>query len=168
MKVIHKAGKRKTAIARATMKAGKGVVRINYTTLENYEPEIAKLKITEPLLIAGKMSEKYNFQINVRGGGWQSQAEAARLAIARCLMEADGKLKDKCEVTFYVISSSSYQLELQLTSAPDYGQFCVTLDGEPFVPLVDLYADRVELSKSIQFKKRFLSEGLHKLQFELV
>ncbi|MBT3416840.1 30S ribosomal protein S9 [Candidatus Woesearchaeota archaeon] len=95
MKVIHKAGKRKTAIARATMKAGKGVVRINYTTLENYEPEIAKLKITEPLLIAGKMSEKYNFQINVRGGGWQSQAEAARLAIARCLMEADGKLKDK-------------------------------------------------------------------------
>ena len=95
MKVIHKAGKRKTAIARATMKAGKGVVRINYTTLENYEPEIAKLKITEPLLIAGKMSEKYNFQINVRGRGWQSQAEAARLAIARCLMEADGKLKDK-------------------------------------------------------------------------
>ena len=95
MKTIHKAGKRKTAIARATMKAGKGVVRINYTTLENYEPEIAKLKITEPLLIAGKMSEKYNFQINVRGGGWQSQAEAARLAIARCLMEADGKLKDK-------------------------------------------------------------------------
>ena len=95
MKVIHKAGKRKTAIARATMKAGKGVVRINYTTLEHYEPEIAKLKITEPLLIAGKMSEKYNFQINVRGGGWQSQAEAARLAIARCLMEADGKLKDK-------------------------------------------------------------------------
>jgi small subunit ribosomal protein S9 len=95
MKVIHKAGKRKTAIARATMKAGKGVVRINYNTLETYEPEMARLKITEPLVIAGAISSKYDISINVKGGGWQSQAEAARLAIARCFMEADGKLKIK-------------------------------------------------------------------------
>ncbi len=95
MKVIHKAGKRKTAIARATMKVGKGVVRINYKTLDTYEPEMARLKISEPLVIAGVMSGKYDIQVNVNGGGWQSQAEAARLAIARCLMEADGKLKSK-------------------------------------------------------------------------
>lgn len=95
MKVIHKSGKRKTAIARATMKAGKGIVRVNYNALETYEPEMARLKITEPLVIAGAMSGKYDFKINVRGGGWQSQAEAVRLAIARCLMEADAKLKSK-------------------------------------------------------------------------
>ena len=95
MKVIHKAGKRKTAIARATMKPGKGIVRINYQTLENYQPEIAKLKISEPLLLAGAVSGKYDISVNVHGGGWHSQAEAVRLAISRCLMEMDGKLKNK-------------------------------------------------------------------------
>ena len=95
MKVIQKAGKRKTAIARATMKPGKGLVRVNYQTLENYRPEIAKLKISEPLLLAGNISSKYNISVSVNGGGWQSQAEAVRLAISRCLMEADGKLKNK-------------------------------------------------------------------------
>ena len=95
MKIIHKAGKRKTAIARATMKPGKGLVRINYQTLETYSPELAKMKIMEPLLIAGEVSKKFDININVQGGGWQSQAEAARLAVARCLVEASKPLKVK-------------------------------------------------------------------------
>ncbi len=137
-------------------------------TRQNAEPkEKRKKRIRIPIPNDGRYEGEFHFRstaparrqpMNGFGPQWSSNAH----------LLWDGKLKDKCEVTFYVISSSSYQLELQLTSAPDYGQFCVTLDGEPFVPLVDLYADRVELSKSIQFKKRFLSEGLHKLQFELV
>jgi small subunit ribosomal protein S9 len=95
MKTIHKAGKRKTAIARATMKAGKGNVKINYLTLENYSPEMAKMKIMEPLMLAGDVSKKFDISINVKGGGWQSQAEAIRLAIARCLVEASKPLKAK-------------------------------------------------------------------------
>ncbi len=95
MKTIHRAGKRKTAIARATMKAGKGNVKINYQTLENYTPEIAKMKIMEPLLLAGDVSKKFDITVNVQGGGWQSQAEATRLAIARCLVEASKPLKNK-------------------------------------------------------------------------
>ncbi|MCD4760095.1 30S ribosomal protein S9 [archaeon] len=95
MKVIHKAGKRKTAIARATMKPGKGVVVINYVSLDTYTPEMAKMKIMEPLIIAGELSKKYDISVNVHGGGWQSQSEASRLAIARCLVEADKKLKNK-------------------------------------------------------------------------
>ena len=95
MKVIQKAGKRKTAIARATMKPGKGLVRVNYQTLETYSPELARMKIMEPLLIAGEISKKFDISINVQGGGWQSQAEAARLAVARCLVEASKPLKTK-------------------------------------------------------------------------
>ncbi len=95
MKAIHKAGKRKTAIARATLKPGKGVVRINYQVLENYSPELARMKIMEPLLIAGDVVKKYDISVNVHGGGWQSQAEASRLAIARCLVEISKSLKSK-------------------------------------------------------------------------
>ena len=95
MKVIHKSGKRKTAIARATMKAGKGNVKINYQTLGVYGSEMARMKIMEPLLLAEDVSKKFDINVNVQGGGWQSQAEAVRLAIARCLVEASKPLKIK-------------------------------------------------------------------------
>ena len=95
MKVVHKSGKRKTAIARATMKPGKGNVIINYNSLETYSPEMAKMKIMEPLLISGGINKKFDISVKVHGGGWQSQAEAARLAIARCLVEVNKALKNK-------------------------------------------------------------------------
>ncbi|WP_290901427.1 30S ribosomal protein S9, partial [Ferroglobus sp.] len=50
MKVIVTSGKRKTAIARATIKPGKGRVRINKIPVEIYQPEMARMKIMEPLL----------------------------------------------------------------------------------------------------------------------
>jgi small subunit ribosomal protein S9 len=95
MKVIHMSGKRKTAIARATMKPGKGAVMINYSSLENHSPELARMKIMEPLILAGDLVKKFDISVNVSGGGWQSQAEASRLAIARCLVEANKALKNK-------------------------------------------------------------------------
>ena len=48
-KIIHTSGKRKTAIARATFKSGKGRVRVNNKPVEFYQPELARLKIQEPL-----------------------------------------------------------------------------------------------------------------------
>ncbi|MBT4334790.1 30S ribosomal protein S9 [archaeon] len=93
MKTIHKAGKRKRAIAKATINAGKGSVRINSIPLENYQPEIAKLRITEPLLIAGDSINKLDIKVKVVGGGWQAQANAVRLAIARALVETKKSLK---------------------------------------------------------------------------
>ncbi|HJN32031.1 MAG TPA: 30S ribosomal protein S9, partial [Candidatus Poseidoniia archaeon] len=53
-KVIHTSGKRKTAIARATVRSGKGRIRINKKPVEFYQPELARLKIQEPLELAGK------------------------------------------------------------------------------------------------------------------
>ena|SRR3989344_7664299 len=96
-KVVHISGKRKMAIARATLKEGKGVVRINNTLLDVYEPEFARMKISEPLMIAGDIVKGLNIGINVKGGGWQSQAEASRLAIAKGLVEwsKSGPLKKK-------------------------------------------------------------------------
>ncbi len=97
MKVIQTSGKRKRAIARASLKQGKGVVKINNLNLDSFQPNFAKMKIKEPLIIAGDTANKVDIQINVNGGGIVSQAEASRLAIARALVEYSkgDKLKEE-------------------------------------------------------------------------
>lgn len=87
MKNIHTSGKRKRAIARATLKEGKGSIRINKILLDNYQPTLARLKIREPLILADEVSGKVDIEIRVQGGGIMSQAESARLAIAKALVE---------------------------------------------------------------------------------
>ena len=98
MKVVNSSGKRKTAIARATIKGGKGRVRINSVPLEIHEPELARLKMMEPLELAGSdRSIKIDIDVNVNGGGVMGQATATRTAIARGLVEyfEDEELKVK-------------------------------------------------------------------------
>jgi small subunit ribosomal protein S9 len=86
-KVLLVTGKRKTAIARAVVKAGRGIVTINDYPVENITPEIARVKITEPLVLAGDRWKGLDLRVNVQGGGVMGQAEAARTAIARALVE---------------------------------------------------------------------------------
>ena len=93
MKPIHVSGKRKRAIARATLKSGNGRIRINKIPLEIFQPETARLKITEPLLLANDQTKKVNIDINVSGGGIASQVEASRLVIGRALSKFDSKLE---------------------------------------------------------------------------
>jgi small subunit ribosomal protein S9 len=97
MKVINSSGKRKTAIARATVKDGKGRVRINTVPLEVLEPELARLKMMEPLELAGDRTVKIDIDVNVNGGGVMGQAAATRTAIARGLVDyfEDEDLKAK-------------------------------------------------------------------------
>ena len=97
MKVINSSGKRKTAIARATVKDGKGRVRINSVPLEVLQPELARLKMMEPLELAGDRTVKVDIDVNVNGGGVMGQAAATRTAIARGLVDyfEDEELKTK-------------------------------------------------------------------------
>ncbi len=89
--VIHTTGRRKTSIARATLKKGSGILRINNQDLDNYvSASILALKIKEPLIISGE-DGKYDLKINVFGGGSNSQADAIRQAIARALVESKGE-----------------------------------------------------------------------------
>jgi len=85
MKVIVASGKRKTAVARAVVKEGKGIVRINKVPLDIYKPEIIRTMIKEPLLLIGEKANQLNIDVNVRGGGIVGQAEACRTAIARAI-----------------------------------------------------------------------------------
>ena len=88
MKKIITSGKRKTAIARAVLIEGSGKISINkkdYKTLQMFD----MLKIQEPLKLAENVLGKINFDvaIDVSGGGEKGQIEAARLALARAIVE---------------------------------------------------------------------------------
>jgi len=88
--------KRKTAIARAYIKEGNGKVTINSVLLHVYEPLLARLRISEPLILAGDdYVSKVNIKVKVRGGGYMGKAEAVRIAIAKGLVKYfdDDKLK---------------------------------------------------------------------------
>lgn len=85
-KVVVASGKRKSAIARAVVRPGSGKVIINGKLLEYYEPQIARMKLQEPLLLAGESASKADVEIDVRGGGAMGQAEAARLAMAKGIL----------------------------------------------------------------------------------
>ena len=87
-KVMVLSGKRKTAIARATVRLGKGRVRINNVPLEVYEPQMARDKILEPLLLTDdKVWNQLDINVTVAGGGYMGQAEAARMAVANSLLK---------------------------------------------------------------------------------
>jgi small subunit ribosomal protein S9 len=85
--IANTSGKRKTAVARASVKAGTGMVRINSKPLGIYTPELAKMKIMEPLMLAPEQAAKVDIDVLVEGGGVIGQAEAARTAIAKGLVE---------------------------------------------------------------------------------
>lgn len=85
-KTYHESGTRKRAIARATLSEGSGIIKINNILLDNFEPELARMKIREPLLLAESLAGKVDISVRINGGGYMSQAEAARLAIARVLL----------------------------------------------------------------------------------
>jgi len=86
-KIIISTGKRKQAIARANLRSGKGKVSINGTPLSEYVPMMFRQKIQEPILIAGDLANSVDIDVNIRGGGQSGQTDAARLAIAKGLIE---------------------------------------------------------------------------------
>jgi small subunit ribosomal protein S9 len=79
-------GKRKRAIARVIIKEGSGNVKINGVPLEIYEPEIARMRIIQTLMLAGNVAKNYDMDIYVSGGGFMGQAEAISIGIARALV----------------------------------------------------------------------------------
>lgn len=86
--VVNTSGKKKTAVARATVSDGAGRVRVNAKPIELIEPEMARLKMLEPFRIAGDaLRDEVDIDVHVDGGGFSGQADAVRTAIARGLVE---------------------------------------------------------------------------------
>jgi len=87
-KKVYSSGKRKTAIVKAIIKSGNGKILFNgknYETLQIFD----KLRLIEPIKIAKHVLGKVEFDVTLhaRGGGDKSQIDAARLALAKCLIK---------------------------------------------------------------------------------
>jgi len=86
-KVMIISGKRKTAVAKAVLRSGAGKITFNNYPLNLVNPETARMKLMEPLIVAGEKAKNIDIKIKAQGGGVISQAEAARIAIARGLIK---------------------------------------------------------------------------------
>jgi len=87
-KIVNTSGKHKTAVARATVKSGTGIVRINKIPLPIYGNWLVNQKVSEPVNIAGEaVISKLDILVTVQGGGLVGQANAVRTAIAKGIVE---------------------------------------------------------------------------------
>lgn len=89
MDAINSIGRRKAAVARLFMSEGTGKITINKRELENYFPSPILQFIVKQPLNKLEVAEKYDIRINLQGGGYKGQSEAARLAIARALVKVN-------------------------------------------------------------------------------
>jgi small subunit ribosomal protein S9 len=89
MEVVNALGRRKAAVARVYVKEGNGTITINKRTFDNYFPSSILQYVVKQPLITLDVDGKYDININLDGGGFKGQAEAARLGIARALVKID-------------------------------------------------------------------------------
>jgi small subunit ribosomal protein S9 len=95
-------GRRKSSVARVFLRSGKGEITVNHRPFENYFPtESLRALVRQPLL-AAEMMDKFDVLILADGGGMAGQAGAARLGIARALVEFNGELRSKLKKMGYL------------------------------------------------------------------
>ena len=93
MEQIHAIGRRKAAVARVFVKEGNGTITINKRDLATYFPSpLLQYVVKQPLEKLG-VSEKYDIKVNLKGGGFNGQSGALRLAIARALVKINAEDK---------------------------------------------------------------------------
>lgn len=95
MEVVNAVGRRKTAVARVYLNEGKGNITINKKSLEEYFtlPTLQYI-VKQPLELLGVLGQ-YDIKVNLVGGGFNGQAEALRLGIARALVKVKAEDKSK-------------------------------------------------------------------------
>jgi small subunit ribosomal protein S9 len=91
MEVIHKIGRRKTAVARVYVAKGKGNITVNKKAMAEYFPTAPlQYKVNQPLVMTNN-DGNFDITVNVYGGGVTGQAEAVRLALSRAMCEIDAE-----------------------------------------------------------------------------
>ena len=88
-------GRRKTSVARIFLRSGKGTITVNGRPLEHYFVTEATRAVVRQVLLATEMADKFDIIILANGGGAAGQAGAARLGIARALLEFNSELRPK-------------------------------------------------------------------------
>ncbi|HVX65682.1 MAG TPA: 30S ribosomal protein S9 [Bryobacteraceae bacterium] len=88
-------GRRKTSVARIFLRPGKGQITVNNRPFEDYFPtETCRTVVRQPLL-ATETADRFDVLILTDGGGMNGQAGAAKLGIARALVEFNAELRPR-------------------------------------------------------------------------
>ena len=117
MEVINALGRRKSAVARVYVTAGKGNITINGRTLEDYfKEDTLRYIVRQPLSVTETLAD-FDIKVNLDGGGIKGQAEALRLAISRALCEINKEayrpvLKSNGDSPVHVDASSSANVSI--------------------------------------------------------
>ncbi len=82
-------GRRKTAVARAFLRPGTGVITVNEKTVDVYFPTPILASVAKSPLKVTSNEERFDVVLTVVGGGPAGQAEACRHAISRALTKQD-------------------------------------------------------------------------------
>lgn len=89
-------GRKKTAVAVAYCKRGRGLIKINGCPIEYIKPETLRYKVLEPILLLGfPRFQGVDIRVRVKGGGYTSQLYAIRQAIAKSLVAFNQKYVDE-------------------------------------------------------------------------
>ena len=102
MEQINAVGRRKSSVARVYLTEGTGKIVINKRELEQYFPSgILQYVVKQPLETLG-VADKYDIKLNIFGGGFTGQSQAARLAIARALVKINEEDKSTLRAAGFV------------------------------------------------------------------
>jgi len=88
-------GRRKTSVARVFLRPGKGEIKVNNRAFENYFPTESSRAVVRQPLAATETTDRFDVLILADGGGVAGQAGAARLGIARALVEFNAELRSR-------------------------------------------------------------------------
>jgi len=106
MEVINALGRRKASVARVYLKEGKGNVIINKKDYKEFLPlERLQYMVKQPLSLLN-IDDQYDVVINVFGGGYNGQAQAIRLGIARALVKLDEENKSALKAEGFLTRDS--------------------------------------------------------------
>ncbi len=95
-------GRRKTSTARVFMQSGTGSITVNKRPLDQFfGREVARMIVRQPLELV-ELSDKFDINVTVAGGGSFGQAGAIRHGITRALMEYDESLRGTLRGAGYV------------------------------------------------------------------
>ncbi|HET8562291.1 MAG TPA: 30S ribosomal protein S9 [Candidatus Binatia bacterium] len=101
-KVFTATGRRKTSVARVSLRQGKGTISINSRSLEEYfGRETARMIVLQPFQVT-QTNASFDIAVNVRGGGSSGQAGAIRHGISRALMQFNADLRSPLKKAGFV------------------------------------------------------------------
>lgn len=93
MEITHTIGRRKTAVARVYVQPGNGTIKVNNKDYTVYFPTLPLQNLVQQAFVLSNTKDQYDVAVNVFGGGYNGQAEAVRMALARALCKINAEYR---------------------------------------------------------------------------